>query len=106
MSAFREVLKASPEYKDLAGAVRGGRLPLGVLGLSPIHKAHLIDTLCGNEDRRALVIMPDEASATKLCADLQAFGLPALLYPGLRIRLSELRLETILMLMSLSQKSM
>ena len=46
MSAFREVLKASPEYKDLAGAVRGGRLPLGVLGLSPIHKAHLIDTLC------------------------------------------------------------
>ena len=81
MSAFREVLKASPEYKDLAGAVRGGRLPLGVLGLSPIHKAHLIDTLCGNEDRRALVIMPDEASATKLCADLQAFGLPALLYP-------------------------
>ena len=81
MPAFREPLKGSPEYKTLCAAVQNRRLPVGVLGLSGIHKAHLIDTLCGNSGRRALVLMPDEASATKLTQDLQTFGTSALLYP-------------------------
>lgn len=81
MSGFREPLKGSPEYEALCTAVQKKRLPCGVLGLSGIHKAHLMDTLCGNFSRRALVLMPDEASATKLTADLCALGTNALLYP-------------------------
>ena len=82
MSAFREILKPSPEYKEVEKAIKAGRLPLGVLGASGVHKAHIINTLCGNLDRRALVVMPDEASATKLCEDLRVFGLNAFLYPA------------------------
>lgn len=81
MSGFREALKTASEYRSLQSAVEKRRLPLGVLGLSPIHSAHIIDMLCGNLAKQALVILPDEASATKLVADLQAFGLSAAVYP-------------------------
>ena len=82
MSAFAEVLKTSPEYKTLEKAVKSKKLPVGVLGVSGIHKAHIINSLCGNLDRRALVIMPDEAAATKLCEDLRVFGKNSFLYPA------------------------
>lgn len=82
MSAFAEVLKASPEYKTLETAVKSKKLPVGVLGVSGIHKAHIINSLCGNLGRRALVIMPDEAAATKLCEDLRVFGKNSFLYPA------------------------
>lgn len=81
MSGFREALKTASEYRSLQSAVEKRRLPLGVLGLSPIHSAHIIDMLCGNLAKQALVVLPDEASATKLVADLQAFGLSAAVYP-------------------------
>ncbi|MEG2395670.1 MAG: transcription-repair coupling factor [Oscillospiraceae bacterium] len=81
MAAFREILKKAPEYADIKKTIEKGRLPAGVLGLSQIHKAHLIDTLCGETSRKALVVLPDEASATRLCDDLKAFGANALLYP-------------------------
>ena len=82
MSAFAEVLKTLPEYKTLEKAVKSKNLPVGVLGVSGIHKAHIINSLCGNLDRRALVIMPDEAAATKLCEDLRVFGKNSFLYPA------------------------
>lgn len=82
MSAFAEVLKTSPEYKTLEKAVKSKNLPVGVLGVSGIHKAHIINSLCGNLGRRALVIMPDEAAATKLCEDLRVFGKNSFLYPA------------------------
>ena len=81
MSGFREPLKTASEFRSLQTAVAKHRLPLGVLGLSPIHKAHIIDMLCGNLSKKALVVLPDEASATKLVADLQTFGLSAAVYP-------------------------
>ena len=67
MSAFREALSKSPEYKELEKAVKNGKTPLGVLGLTAIHKAHLINSLCADCSRKALVVMPDESSATKFC---------------------------------------
>ncbi len=81
MSGFREPLKNASEYRSLQIAAEKRRLPLGVLGLSPIHKAHMVDMLCCNLSRKALVVLPDEASATKLVADLQTFGVCAALYP-------------------------
>lgn len=81
MSAFREALSKSPEYKELEKAVKNGKTPLGALGLTAIHKAHLISSLCADSSRKALVVMPDESSATKFCEDLKVFGLNALVYP-------------------------
>lgn len=81
MSAFREALKNSTEYAQLEKAVALGRVPAGALGLAQAHKAHIINCLCGNLNRKGIVVMPDEASATKLCEDLKVYGLNALVYP-------------------------
>lgn len=81
MAAFKEALSKSPEYKELEKAIKGGKTPIGVLGLTAIHKAHLISSLCAEKSRKALVVMPDESSATKFCEDLKVFGLNALVYP-------------------------
>ena len=81
MAGFREVLKASPEYAELEKAVKKGSFALGAVGVTQIHKAHIINALCGNLNRKALVVMPDERSATKFCEDMAVFGLRALVYP-------------------------
>jgi transcription-repair coupling factor (superfamily II helicase) len=62
--------------------IRGRRLPMGVLGLSAVHKAQLLAALCETLPRRALLIAPDEMQAARLAEDLQTFGLRALLYPA------------------------
>ena len=71
MNCYTEIAKNIPEFLSLAAAVRKDRLPCGATGLSHIHKAHMISSLCMSLERRALVITPDEAEATKLCADMQ-----------------------------------
>ncbi len=82
MNCYTEIAKKIPEFLSLAGAIRKERLPCGATGLSHIHKAHVISSMCSCLMRRALVIVPDEAQATKLCADMQSFGARAFVYPA------------------------
>ncbi len=82
MSGFQTALQASPEYRTLLQAVQTRRQPLGVLGLSGAQKAILTDALCGALSRKALLVLPEEAAATKLTEDLQTLGLRAFLYPA------------------------
>ncbi|MDR1630834.1 MAG: transcription-repair coupling factor [Oscillospiraceae bacterium] len=82
MSGFSTILNTSGECKTVRTAIEKGRLPMGALGLALTPKAHLIHTLCAELGRRALVVLPDEAAAAKLIADLETFGTPALLYPA------------------------
>ena len=81
MSAVNELLRESGNFEQLLTALEKKKVPLGVLGLTNLHKAHIISSLCALSGRKGLVVMPDEASATKLCADLRTFGMNALLYP-------------------------
>ncbi len=55
---------------------------MGVLGLSHIHKAHLILSLSEVLKRKAIVLVPDEAQAARMTEDLCAFGLRALHFPA------------------------
>jgi len=66
---------------------------MGVLGLSPVHKAHLLGALTEILERRAIVIAPDEMQASRLRDDLLAFGVKAVLYPArdLALRPAEVR---------------
>ena len=83
MSCFTQALKSLNEYRSITYDLNNRRLPAGVVGLSPIHKAHVISAV--SEDfrpHRSIVITPDEAQATKLCRDLNAFGCAAQLYPA------------------------
>ena len=70
MKGFEHLLEGLGEYQQLRAAVEQGRLPAQVVGLSPVHKAHFIYTLCAQLGEKALVLTPDEASATRLCEDL------------------------------------
>ncbi len=80
-TAFLQVLKDSPEFLETGRCIEKDILPQGVLGLSHVNKAHYISSLCEYLTRKALVVVPDEATATKLCADINSFGGNALVYP-------------------------
>ncbi|MBO5859156.1 MAG: transcription-repair coupling factor, partial [Clostridia bacterium] len=82
MNCYTEIAKLIPEFMALANDIRKNRLPMGVTGLSHIHKAHVIASLCMGLVRRAAVVMPDEAQATRMKQDLETFGIRALLYPA------------------------
>ncbi|MBR6336068.1 MAG: transcription-repair coupling factor, partial [Clostridia bacterium] len=81
MNCFTEIAKSVPEFRSLVSAVHKGRLPLGVTGLSYVHKAHVISSLCDGFKRRAVVLVPDEATAERLSEDLKGFGMRALVFP-------------------------
>lgn len=82
MSSFSSLLENNSEYKSIEYSVKKKSLPIGILGLSLTPKAHLAHTLCENLGKKALIITSDEASATKICADLQTMGMRAYLYPA------------------------
>ena len=93
MSCFSALWQESPEFHTILTDIRGRRLPMGVLGLSPVHKAHLLCALTWTLPRRAIVVAPDEMQATRLRDDLLAFGVRAVLYPArdLALRPAEVR---------------
>ncbi len=70
-----------PEFQELETAVKAGALPAAVTGLSAIHKANFIASLCVRQKRRAFVLAGDESEAQRLCADLSTMGLRPLFYP-------------------------
>lgn len=82
MNCYTEIAKSIPEFMTVATDIKKNRLPAGVTGLSHIHKAHVIASLCMGLLRRAAVVMPDEAQATRMKQDLEGFGIKALLYPA------------------------
>ena len=82
MSAFTGTIKNSAEYESVENSIKKGFLPQGVLGLIPVMKAHLVSALVGGLEKKALVVVPDDASAVRLCEDLTAFGVSALQYPS------------------------
>ena len=80
-TAFTKVLEDSPEFLETARCIEKHLLPQGVLGLSHVNKAHYIFSLCDYLSRKAVVIAPDEATATKLALDINSFGGNALVFP-------------------------
>ena len=70
------------EYRSALGFINNGRLPFGIIGLSSVHKAHFISSFCQDTGKKGLIICRDEASATKLCEDLNVFSSDALVYPA------------------------
>ncbi|MGN0564289.1 MAG: transcription-repair coupling factor [Candidatus Heritagella sp.] len=81
MRFFEEALLSQSFYKQLEDAVRAHTLPGAVSGLSSIHKAHLVATLCSRLSTRALLIAGEESEAARLAGDLNAMGCRTLFYP-------------------------
>ncbi|HIU31423.1 MAG TPA: transcription-repair coupling factor [Candidatus Caccousia avistercoris] len=81
MKFLHTIMGKLPEFQELETAVKAGALPAAVTGLSAIHKANFIASLCVRQKRRAFVLAGDESEAQRLCADFSAMGLRPLFYP-------------------------
>jgi len=81
MKFLTSAVSRLPEFKSLEAAVESGSLPAGVTGLSGIHKANLIYSLCAKRGCRAFVVAGEESEASRLCEDLSAMGMHPLIYP-------------------------
>ncbi len=83
MSGFLKVLKGSDEFEKISRCIADNRLPMGVIGLSQVHKAHYISSLIESlGDKKALIVCPDEGSASKLCDDINSLYGGAFVYPS------------------------
>ncbi len=81
MKFLNDVLWKTEQYRTLERSIQRGAAPVMATGLSGIHKAHLIHSMCRRLKRRALVLAADEAEASRLCSDLCAMGTKAVYYP-------------------------
>lgn len=82
MEFLKNILPQMIEYKRLLNHINKKYLPVGVTGISAVHKAHLIFSLRKNENKKAFVIAANEPEANKLLIDLKAMGCKAYLYPA------------------------
>lgn len=82
MRLLENVLLEMPEFIDTVNAVMSRKYPVAVTGLSAVHKAHFIHTICSQLGEKAIVIASDEAEAKKICEDIDSLGGKALFYPG------------------------
>lgn len=87
MSCFLKVFEQSKEFASLSQAVASGDRPVGAIGLSPVHKAQMIHSLCSKQGMRAIVVTPDESSAVKMTEDLSVLQDGVLFYPAREITL-------------------
>ena len=81
MKFIQQMLQQYPEFTRLSEAVKAGELPAAVTGVSGIHKCCLINTLCTQFKKRALILAADEAEAQRFYEDLYAMGRKPVLYP-------------------------
>ena len=82
MKFLNDVLTKTEEYRSIENAVDNRRTPVMATGLSGIHKAHFIHSMCARLGRRAIVLASDEAEAARFCADLNTMGTRAVYYPA------------------------
>ena len=82
MNVLLRGMTALPAFQSLAGDIRAGRLPSAVTGLGHIHKALLTYALGESLGRKTLLLVSDEAEASRLSDDLRALGARILLLPA------------------------
>ena len=81
MTGFSEILQKSDDYISVQKSIEKNKLPMGIIGLSDVHKAHYIYSLCSHFQKKALILCDTESDATKLCEDLNVFSSAAVVYP-------------------------
>ncbi len=81
MSFLTSITDKLTSYNDLKDAIQKNRLPAAISGLSAVHKAHFISSICAQTGRKAIVIAADDLEAGKICGDLCAMGLESVIFP-------------------------
>lgn len=81
MEFLTNAISGLGEFRALENAVKNSALPAAVTGVTAVHKANIIYSLCAVLGRRAFVVAGDEPEANRLCADLESMGMHPLFYP-------------------------
>ncbi|HIX65068.1 MAG TPA: transcription-repair coupling factor [Candidatus Anaerotruncus excrementipullorum] len=84
MNGFAQLLYGLPAFQQLKSALEGRGTPVLATGLPNVHKAHLILALTQATGLGGLVVTADEATASRMCEDLNlmAGGEAAVLFPS------------------------
>lgn len=80
MKFLANVLKETTTFKSLHSSVKN-KNAVAASGVTSVHKANIINTLCTLDKRKALCIAGDEQEAQTLCNDLSSMGKKAYVYP-------------------------
>ncbi len=80
MEFLKDILHSVPEYKILKKYVDEKILPIGVVGVSHIHKSHIVYSMISDKRKKAFVISPDESQAQKMANDFISMGLRVVVY--------------------------
>ena len=72
MKLYESVLAQLPAFEELTAALDQGNTPCMMVGLSSVHKAHMIAGAYLKDRRPTLVIADDELSARRLTEDINA----------------------------------
>lgn len=82
MSCFSKIFEKSNEFLSLGKSINPFGAPVGATGVSDSVKAHFIHSLTEFNHNKALIIMPDEASAVRMSENLGAVQGGVLFYPS------------------------
>ncbi|MBQ6165730.1 MAG: transcription-repair coupling factor [Clostridia bacterium] len=80
MNAFDSILRRWTDFGNILRDIEHGLLPAGVMGLPPVPKALLIASVCRVNGKKALVLVPDEATAHRFCGDIETLGCRAAVF--------------------------
>lgn len=80
MKFLDDVISEIPQFKAVNKAIKNYGCVLAS-GLTSIHKANIISSLCHTRDVRAFCVASDEKEAQSLCNDLCCMGKKAFVYP-------------------------
>ena len=89
MSIWDKGLAALPAYRSVCEDLTARRGPIQLVGLAHIHKALFIAGLCRAQKRRSVVLVGDEAEASRLTEDLAALGMRTLYLPARELSLRQ-----------------
>ncbi|MBQ3284929.1 MAG: transcription-repair coupling factor [Ruminococcus sp.] len=80
MKFLDQVIRRTKQFKALDDAIRSGSRAAAI-GVSGVHKANIVTSLCRERSVRAFCVAQNEQEAQVLCNDIGAMGLRALVYP-------------------------
>ena len=82
MSCFSKIFEKSNEFISLGKSINPSGMPVGATGVSDSAKAHFIHALMEFKQKKAFIVMPDEASAVRMSENLGTLQSGVLFYPA------------------------
>lgn len=74
MERIAQLITDLTEFDTITAGITGGKTPVEVTGLAPIHKANLTAALAGQLHRQAVVICADDLACDRMARDIEAFS--------------------------------